>query len=215
MVSSGSKGPAAALNPVGPPPPPLPLRPVPLQAEGCSAQLLLLLTCCRRRSRPCARRAPTTCRCTASRTRAWGGGVIIYTDTHTMTAAAGSWHSGLRAVRAPTESPGCRTAPQAMPSTLRSRGSGTCMHARLCVCVVRGGGGEVSVCAYLHWLQVMCMQPWFFSMGLWHLGQGLVLARIQLRFSDSALFLVIHLRTVPHATWGGGGRGCGGQGVRG
>jgi hypothetical protein len=54
---------------------------------------------------------------------------------------------------------------------------------------------------HLHWLQVMCMQPWFFSMGLWHLGQGLVLARIQLRFSLSALFLVIHLRTVPHATW--------------
>lgn len=47
------------------------------------------------------------------------------------------------------------------------------------------------------------MQPWFFSMGLWHLGQGLVLARIQLRFSLSALFLVIHLRTVSQRTWAG------------
>lgn len=81
------------------------------------------------------------------------------------------------------------------------------MRARLCV----WGGGECR-CAYLHWLQVMCMQPWFFSMGLWHLGQGLVLARIQLRFSDSALFLVIHLRTVPHATWAQGDAGQGGEG---
>lgn len=54
----------------------------------------------------------------------------------------------------------------------------------------------------LHWLQVMCMQPWFFSMGLWHLGQGLVFARIQLRFSDSALFLVTQRRTVSQDTWG-------------
>jgi hypothetical protein len=46
------------------------------------------------------------------------------------------------------------------------------------------------------------MQPWFFSMGLWHLGQGLVLARIQFRFSLSALFFVIHLRTVSQRTCG-------------
>jgi hypothetical protein len=45
----------------------------------------------------------------------------------------------------------------------------------------------------------------------------LVLARIQLRFSLSALFLVTHLRTVAHATWGmgkqrgGGARICCGQ----
>ena len=41
---------------------------------------------------------------------------------------------------------------------------------------------------------------WFFSMGRWHLGHGLVLARIQLRFSHSALFLVIQVRTVLHDT---------------
>lgn len=46
----------------------------------------------------------------------------------------------------------------------------------------------------------MCMQPWFFSIGRWHFGQGLVFARIQLRFSDSALFLVIQRRTVSHDT---------------
>lgn len=46
----------------------------------------------------------------------------------------------------------------------------------------------------------MCMQPWFFSMGLWHLGQGLVLAMIHVTFSLSALFLVTHLRTTSHDT---------------
>jgi hypothetical protein len=53
------------------------------------------------------------------------------------------------------------------------------------------------------------MQPWFFSMGRWHLGQGLVLARIQLKFSPSAVFLVSHLRTVAQDTCGGGGGGAG------
>ena len=46
----------------------------------------------------------------------------------------------------------------------------------------------------------MCMQPWFFSIGRWHFGQGFVFANIQLRFSLSALFLVIHLLTVSHVT---------------
>ena len=44
------------------------------------------------------------------------------------------------------------------------------------------------------------MQPWFFSMGRLHLGHCLVLARIQLRFSDSAEFLTSHLRTVSQPT---------------
>jgi hypothetical protein len=65
-----------------------------------------------------------------------------------------------------------------------------------------GWGLQAAAVSHLHWLQVMCMQPWFFSMGLWHLGQGLVLARIQFRFSLSALFFVIHLRTVSQRTWG-------------
>lgn len=63
-----------------------------------------------------------------------------------------------------------------------------------------GYGYAVPPPTHLHCEHVMCMQPWFFSMGLWHLGQGLVLARIQLRFSLSALFLVSHLRTVAHDT---------------
>ena len=41
----------------------------------------------------------------------------------------------------------------------------------------------------------MCMQPWFFSMGRWHLGHGFVLAMIQFRFSDSFEFLIIHFFT--------------------
>jgi hypothetical protein len=46
----------------------------------------------------------------------------------------------------------------------------------------------------------MCMQPWFFSIGRRHLGQGLVLAIIQCTFSLSALFFVIHCRTSSHDT---------------
>ena len=52
----------------------------------------------------------------------------------------------------------------------------------------------------LHCEQLMCMQPWFFSMGRLHLGHGLVLAMIQLRFSDSALFLSSHFATVVQST---------------
>ncbi len=44
------------------------------------------------------------------------------------------------------------------------------------------------------------MQPWFFSMGRLHLGHGLVLARIQLRFSLSALFFSSHFETVAQST---------------
>lgn len=44
------------------------------------------------------------------------------------------------------------------------------------------------------------MQPWFFSMGRLHLGHCLVCARIQFRFSLSALFLINHCLTVLHAT---------------
>lgn len=54
--------------------------------------------------------------------------------------------------------------------------------------------------AHLHWLHVICMQPWFFSMGRLHLGHCLVCARIQFRFSLSALFLRIHLCTVSQST---------------
>jgi hypothetical protein len=46
----------------------------------------------------------------------------------------------------------------------------------------------------------MCMHPELFSMGRLHAGQGLVLARIQFRFSDSALFFTSHLRTVSQST---------------
>ena len=44
------------------------------------------------------------------------------------------------------------------------------------------------------------MHPWFFSMGLLHFGQPLVLARIQFRFSDSALFFTSHFFTVRQST---------------
>jgi hypothetical protein len=44
------------------------------------------------------------------------------------------------------------------------------------------------------------MHPWFFSMGRWHLGQGLVLAMIQCTFSLSALFFMIHRWTTSHTT---------------
>lgn len=54
--------------------------------------------------------------------------------------------------------------------------------------------------SFLHWLHVMCMQPKFFSMGRPHLGQGLVLAMIHVRFSLSAPFLTSHLRTVEQST---------------
>mmetsp|Transcript_9588 Transcript_9588/g.35636 ORF Transcript_9588/g.35636 Transcript_9588/m.35636 type:complete len:258 (-) Transcript_9588:474-1247(-) len=46
----------------------------------------------------------------------------------------------------------------------------------------------------------MCMQPLVFSIGRLHFGHGLVFARIQERFSDSALFLMSHLFTVAHGT---------------
>ena len=46
----------------------------------------------------------------------------------------------------------------------------------------------------------MCMHPWFFSMGRLHLGHGLVLARIQFRFSLSALFFRIQVATVSQST---------------
>ena len=51
-----------------------------------------------------------------------------------------------------------------------------------------------------HWLHVMCMHPWFFSIGRLHLGHCFVCARIQFRFSLSALFFRIHLWTVSHVT---------------
>ena len=51
------------------------------------------------------------------------------------------------------------------------------------------------------WLQFMCMQPEFFSIGRLHLGHGLVLARIQFRFSLSALFLRIHRSTILQDTY--------------
>jgi hypothetical protein len=51
------------------------------------------------------------------------------------------------------------------------------------------------------------MHPWFFSMGRWHLGQGLVLAMIQCTFSLSALFFMIHLWTTSHTTCQGTGHG--------
>ena len=44
------------------------------------------------------------------------------------------------------------------------------------------------------------MQPWFFSIGRLHLGQGFVLARIQFKFSLSALFLITHFFTVSQST---------------
>lgn len=47
----------------------------------------------------------------------------------------------------------------------------------------------------------MCMQPWFFSMGRLHFGQAFVFAKIQFRFSDSALFLTSHCFTVRQFTW--------------
>ena len=46
----------------------------------------------------------------------------------------------------------------------------------------------------------MCMQPWFFSIGRLQRGHGLVLARIQFRFSDSALFLTTQRATVSQST---------------
>lgn len=75
-------------------------------------------------------------------------------------------------------------------------------------------------------VQLMCMHPWFFSIGLLHLGQGFELAKIlrggksqlekrgralqskdfpkyfthQFIFSDSALFFKIHLATVSQST---------------
>ena len=39
--------------------------------------------------------------------------------------------------------------------------------------------------SYLHWEQDMWLQPWFFSMRVWHFGQRFVLARIQFAVSDS------------------------------
>lgn len=54
--------------------------------------------------------------------------------------------------------------------------------------------------SWRHWLHVMCMHPWFFSMGRWHLGQGLVFAMIHVRFSLSALFLIFHCFTVSQST---------------
>ena len=46
----------------------------------------------------------------------------------------------------------------------------------------------------------MCMQPWFFSMGRLHLGHGFVLAMIQFKFSDSALFFRSQVATVVQST---------------
>jgi hypothetical protein len=46
----------------------------------------------------------------------------------------------------------------------------------------------------------MCMQPWFFSMGRLHLGHGFVLAMIQFKFSDSALFFNSQVATVVQST---------------
>jgi hypothetical protein len=38
---------------------------------------------------------------------------------------------------------------------------------------------------HLHCVHDMWLQPWFFSMRVWHLGQRRVLARIQFAVSDS------------------------------
>ena len=46
--------------------------------------------------------------------------------------------------------------------------------------------------SYLHWLQLMWLQPWFFSMRVWHLGQRLVLARIQFAVSLSFWHFSVH-----------------------
>mmetsp|Transcript_12071 Transcript_12071/g.30741 ORF Transcript_12071/g.30741 Transcript_12071/m.30741 type:complete len:89 (-) Transcript_12071:770-1036(-) len=46
----------------------------------------------------------------------------------------------------------------------------------------------------------MCMQPWYFSIGRLHFGQGFEFARIQLRFSDSAEFLIIHFLLIAQLT---------------
>ena len=54
--------------------------------------------------------------------------------------------------------------------------------------------------SWRHWLQVMCMHPWFFSMGRLHLGHCLVCAMIQFRFSLSALFLMSQVFTTSQAT---------------
>ena len=39
--------------------------------------------------------------------------------------------------------------------------------------------------SYLHWLQLMWLQPWFFSMRVWHFGQRFVFAKIQFAVSLS------------------------------
>lgn len=54
--------------------------------------------------------------------------------------------------------------------------------------------------SWRHCEQFMCMQPWFFSMGRLHLGHGFVLAMIQFKFSDSALFFSSHVATVVQST---------------
>ena len=43
--------------------------------------------------------------------------------------------------------------------------------------------------SYLHWEQDMWLQPWFFSMRVWHFGQRFVLARIQFAVRDGLALL--------------------------
>jgi hypothetical protein len=47
------------------------------------------------------------------------------------------------------------------------------------------------------------LQPAFFSIGFWHLGHDLVLAAIQVTFSDSDANLLFHFTAVSqsHGTW--------------
>ena len=49
--------------------------------------------------------------------------------------------------------------------------------------------------SYLHWEQDMWLQPWFFSMRVWHFGQRFVLARIQFAVSDSFWHFSVHRAT--------------------
>ena len=49
--------------------------------------------------------------------------------------------------------------------------------------------------SYLHWLQLMWLQPWFFSMRVWHFGHLFVFAKIQLAVSLSFEHFTFHSLT--------------------
>lgn len=51
-------------------------------------------------------------------------------------------------------------------------------------------------------VHVMWLQPWFFSIGLWHLGHGFVFAKIHVTFSDSLEFFKFHFAADAHDTDG-------------